>query len=214
MKYLRIIQTECQVSGGMGWAIKGADIDHHDFAASFPDDMRLIAHDIVEHPSLVNIGSVEDELEALGGAWNTRGKWGDSVTDEGIAGDVGNMFSQCPAGELKKAPKTRGFYDEDLFKMIIKLAKKYAKDMCGYTKQAWKKFKKQALRWMGLGYVKSVKRFGDRFVSNNLFNSIKEELERVVQYAMPYEEVSLGYSFKNGRVKVRARIFNPYENEY
>jgi len=185
MKYLRIIQTECQVSGGMGWAIKGADIDHHDFAASFPDDMRLIAHDIVEHPSLVNIGSVEDELEALGGAWNTRGKWGDSVTDEGIAGDVGNMFSQCPAGELKKAPKTRGFYDEDLFKMIIKLAKKYAKE-----------------------------RFGDRFVSNNLFNSIKEELERVVQYAMPYEEVSLGYSFKNGRVKVRARIFNPYENEY
>lgn len=210
MRYLTIKQGKCEISGINGWGIKSLfQKFNDDYALSPSENMTLICHDIVEHPSLKHIGSIEDELEALGGAYNTRAKWGDGVTDDGLAGDVSNMFGQS-GGKIKRAPRCKSYLAKDVFKHIIKQAKSHAKHEYGYTKQKWKAFKKEALKWMQSGYAKNIKRFGDRFVANNLFNEIKIELETIAQHAEPWEEIILGYSYNGNHVKVTARLRESY----
>lgn len=38
---------------------------------------KLVAHDLLEHPNIAIIGSIGDELEALGGVLYMRGQFGD-----------------------------------------------------------------------------------------------------------------------------------------
>lgn len=74
MRHVRLISFEDQVTGEVGLGFKG-----HTSHPSLLGDREggLIAHDIVEHQrSLGAIGSVEDELIALGALWQVRGSLG------------------------------------------------------------------------------------------------------------------------------------------
>lgn len=220
MKYLKIIPIDCPLSGSKAWAIEGSDIYNDDFSGAPSGDTRLLAHDIVEHVNGVhNIGSIEDELQALGGVWFTRGHWGDfgrsiHTPYDNLANDFCEMFRlSLYQGKIKAIEKQKPTdYDCDL-KEILKLTKVLIKSECehdDYSKQDWKHFKKFAKRWSQNGIHKAQKKYGDINTANRLFNDIKRELDRETKYADSYQEIRLGYKFKNG-VEVKAYVIESYD---
>ena len=67
MRYVRLQVAEDQLSGELGLKIKGMRATEGMAMGSG----LLVAHDLLEHQNgLRAIGSVGDELEALGGIWH------------------------------------------------------------------------------------------------------------------------------------------------
>lgn len=81
---------------------------------------RLVAHDILEHQNgVANIGSIHDELEALGATWYIRGQTGylgqDSILSpyKHLAFDITRMFrTMVVNGETVKIPENFEINDE------------------------------------------------------------------------------------------------------
>lgn len=119
--------------GALGYVVRGMRrLD--DFTTL--SDGRGLAHDLLEHQSGVEaIGSVGDELVALGAVWWVRGQWGDLSRDgigsayspeESLAADVAHMFEQWDnVGFDAPTPRTRanGAYDAAV-EAIIECARK------------------------------------------------------------------------------------------
>lgn len=103
--------------------VVGTDLNNftgeHSGAASF-----TLAHDIVEHVNgLDKIGTVEDELMALGAVWVTRGQWGGisqnrhitATPYEQIATDVYEMFEHSdyvPLAKFEGIPAQSGHWED------------------------------------------------------------------------------------------------------
>lgn len=76
-------------------------------------DGVLIAHDLLEHQNgLSEIGTVWDELEALGGIWQVRGRTGDMFVRNihtpqvNIASDITRMFPDWQNETRRRVPVT------------------------------------------------------------------------------------------------------------
>lgn len=135
MKHVRLIAAADEYDSTPGLIIKGTP--------SFDDLMTdrnglLIAHDLLEHQNGVEpMGTVWDEMEALGAIWYIRGQWGDMMTDTrsyhspavNVASDVTRMFSQwldegCFWGPGGPRVGSRAHdFDED-FREIVEIARR------------------------------------------------------------------------------------------
>lgn len=104
----------------------------------------LIAHDLLEHQNGIELmGTIDDELEALGGIWFVRGQWGDLNRDgtgayytihENIGSDISRMFRDFFYGApVNTSPLRTRPCDEDAdFEEIIRCA---VKDMPGEVEE-------------------------------------------------------------------------------
>lgn len=75
MRYVTLIARSDDYDSKPGLAIKGVS----DFEGFMADrEGTITAHDLLEHQNGArHMGPVWDELEALGGIWQIRGRWGD-----------------------------------------------------------------------------------------------------------------------------------------
>ena len=158
---------------------------------SVAQEGRLIAHDILEHQNgLHNIGSIGDELEALGGVWFVRGQWGDITRDQNVnsaeqhlASDVMNM-AQLFANNVGfnfPVPRTYQHYQDDAFECIIQLGRKsYRSEWdCRADEDAppIPEYFDACLHYMRNGYNKAARRFGAGTWANSLFWNIAEAVD-------------------------------------
>lgn len=163
----------------------------------------LIAHDIIEHVNgPKEIGRIDDELEALGAVWFTRGQYGDLTRDirrnyysveENVASDIARMFNAYWNGDstLRDPPKRSERCDDIDYHITGALAfaeKEFKAEFFGgsyrsddeaeiglrETRRAWRNYKVTVRKYMRIGYNKAKARWTHGTQANKAFWSIAD----------------------------------------
>jgi len=217
MKSERIVYTECQITGEMGFVFKKLlNKSHGDITADTSG--LLLAHDLIEHQNgLESIGSVWDELEALGAVWYVRGEMGAIGNgyyspDQALSRDLLNLVQYVNfdriAEKLKGYTKLRAGYIKDDMNHIIdhldreELESEFDQEI---TIKDFKTYKAYCLHHMTIGYRKASKRFKNNGVAFSIFRQIQDKIGQIIKFDDLYEgqEYSVSYD-KNCNVYVKA----------
>jgi len=179
MKYVRLVATDDQYDTELGLVLKGTPITDDLMADR---NGQMIAHDLVEHQNgPANIGTVWDEMQALGGIWHTRGRHGDFTSGywsphQTIAHDLARMYEEDDCMDVPALHTCPHECDED-FEHIISLARpiimREAYDEEDADPDRIDAFLQPVIGHMRTGYRKATKRFGHDYESNNLYHAIK-----------------------------------------
>jgi hypothetical protein len=160
----------------------------------------LVAHDILEHQNgIKSIGSIGDELEALGGMWYVRGRFGSlggfsiHSPERNIAADVANMANMHFRGVpiRNKRINTRSHYQDESFNEIIEIAKdSYLSDMKDEIEDGEEidplcDYFEQSLHLFRTGYRKAEKRFKN-VCANSMFRNIEYAVDGIIKH-LEYE---------------------------
>lgn len=220
MRHVRLIATADEYDTTPGLIVKGTPkVD----GMMADRDGLLVAHDLIEHQNGSQfIGTVWDELEALGGIWHARGRWGDLMTPSmhspavNVASDVTRMWPEWssdpmpPAKHRLKATRPCD-HDEDFLEILAiarhDIPREWEHDEI--DREEMERYLTEALHRMRTGFRKANKRFGSRFASNSQMRAIKEAVERVAKH-IDYEGQEFVLSYGNGEATVREF----YEEEY
>lgn len=214
-----LIAKKCPQSGELGYIFKALPFNPDLFMVS--NDPLLIAHDLLEHPNgLKNIGTIHDELMALGGIYFIRGYDGRLRRDrigsvysfeENISSDIVRMFGELTFVDFKPYTKrTMSTVPDEKFKEVIsltrgELVKEYDKDIFKSVHDRGTNtniYLKSALAYMRLGYRKTARRFNnDACYANNLFWEITDKLAPYFKY-VDYEGQQLKLSVDGNKVYV------------
>lgn len=193
----------------------------------------LIAHDLIEHVNGThNIGSIDDELEALGGIWWVRGQWDDLNRDgvgsaytvhENIASDITRMFRDFFYGSHVNTtpPRTKACDADDDFKEIIECAMRdildeIDEDDKGLAIRKRKEYLRVCVPRMRIGYRKCRDRFKgySKPMANTLFWEIAEAVDPYAKHCeFEGQQFELVYGIdRNGRAF--ARCEEKYQEDY
>lgn len=165
----------------------------------------LIAHDVIEHVNGIDrIGSIDDELEALGAIWYVRGRHGElnrngsgSVysLEENVASDVTRMYRDHICGDAyinyNVGRMPRKVEDDNALHDILSAAHRTYlgefddSDGSRYlAKASWDKYSMLALARMRVGYRKARQRWErhGRHAANNAFWAIAEAVEYAAKH--------------------------------
>ena len=203
MTYLTLIARTDQHSGELGLMIKGVPVIDYFMVAN---EGFLIAHDILEHQNgLGAIGSIGDELEALGGVWFIRGQHCDMRRDRpayhspelDIASDVSNMAGMFWNGvPLRVSYKNTKPHDQDEnFQEIINMARSDFYSEYDQTAGVIPEYWEACLHYMRTGYRKAAKRFNNRsMLANSMFWNIADACDSACQH-VEYEGQTFRLSY-------------------
>ena len=182
-------------TGEIGLACNG--LPEVDGETMVTNNGMLIAHDIVEHVNgLKRIGTIHDELQALGAIWFTRGNWGDIRRDhqtgdtsyEMVGRDVAMLavkhVQQIEENLNKGTPKRakRDYIQDNLNECIKEGMKGAATELIhmyganDYTEEL-ARFSEVAGRLMRMGYDKIARKYETGLHANTLFWSITEAID-------------------------------------
>lgn len=183
-------------TGNIGLACNG--LPQSDDEPMVANSGVLIAHDLIEHVNgLKRIGSIHDELQALGAVWFTRGNWGDIRRDRhtdinsyaAIGRDVEQLavkFVQRRDEDLTKGtPKRtkRDHIQDELDECIKEGMKAAAAELAHYDggehdyEDELARFSEVAGRLMRMGYDKIARKYETGLHANTLFWSIAEAVD-------------------------------------
>ncbi len=155
----------------------------------------LIAHDLIEHVNgIEQIGSIDDELEALGAIWYVRGQHHElnrdgsgshSTTYEHIASDVTRMFREHICGSAVSYDlHTRACEADESLEHILRAADStYLGDVnddeITEAKGKWAAYRAACLHRMRTGYRKAKGKWAKHgtFAGNNAFWEIAEAVQ-------------------------------------
>lgn len=203
MRYIRLVAVGDELDPTPGLVVKGTVMCEGMFADRTG---ILIAHDLLEHQNgVAAIGPVDDELEALGGIWQVRGRWGDMLDDRPsfyspahhAASDLTRMARELTGSWWPEQGQyhTKPHPCDDDFAEIIEIARQDIpkeldeEDLADFPMEA---YLDNALHLMRRGYRKAERRFGDRSVGYDLFRAIKEAVKGC-QPDWEGQEFLLGY---------------------
>ena len=214
MRHLTLVSFEDEPTGNLGLIFKGTAGPE-----IFADTSgTLLAHDLLEHQNgFGRIGCPEDELEAMGGLWQVRGRWGDMVDDDRVRSvwtpvqslgwELVTIARQAAEGEgVNWTPRVGRYrthahdYDED-FQEAIDYARPHIRselrDNGGFFDI--EAFLENAMHLMRRGFRKAERRFGQDTTGVDLFRRFKEAVAPHCKHVeAPGEEYRLSYG--NGRV--------------
>lgn len=184
--------------GGLGFRLEGTSLDPQEY--NMATDGVLIAHDILEHINGVQeIGTIGDELEALGAIWYTRGEFSDITRGrpsrynayEELAADIvriGVNRLLCNEGYHKPVPNVKIENDlmQTTIESIIYHAKKGLKlELEGedYNQQDFNQYFEDVARFFIVGHRKAVKKYAyiGQMQANNVFWNIAETIDNALK---------------------------------
>lgn len=207
MRHVRLIAVCDEYDTTPGFALKGAPVTVEGFAAD--RDGVLIAHDLLEHVNgREHIGTVWDELEALGAIWQVRARHGELFTGRpqhhsvhvDIASDLTRMFPEWlmqgpyrPSGH--RISTTRACEADDDFLDCIERARADIPgehDDC--DRLEIEPYLTEALHRMRTGYRKALRKYGDGYKGANLFTAIREAIQAGYPPEVEGQEFTLSYN--------------------
>lgn len=175
----------------------------------------LIAHDLIEHVNGPEaIGTIDDELEALGAIWYVRGQHGElrrdrvgsaSSIEENIASDVVRMYRDIIAGGAESrfelgSLRGRECEVEQTLQDILGYAERdylseIDDDQKREARKRWPGFRWWALVRMRAGYRKARRRWEarGRFAANTQFWAIVEAVEPYTKHSDEGQRYVLKY---------------------
>jgi hypothetical protein len=190
MRHLTLISFEDEPTGELGLIFKGCE--GPEILADTTG--RLLAHDLLEHQNgFDRIGCPEDELEAMGGLWQVRGRHGDMVEDErrshwtpiqSLGWELVTIASQTDSSEGGWRPRHHRYrthrhdYDEEFMEAIDFARPKIRdelRDNEGHLDV--EAFLDNALHLMRRGFRKAERRFGDGFLGVDTFRRVMEAIK-------------------------------------
>lgn len=197
MKYIRLLAVTDHLDDTPGLILK----DMPRFDDMFADrEGGLIAHDLVEHQNgCAAMGSVWDELQALGGIWHTRGRWGElggylySPTHT-LSFDITRMFGL--SNHEHKGQARPHDYDDDFHDIIAHARREIDDDCDGYLSHA--------LDHLRTGYRKACARFGHDSQSYDLYMAVKDAVSKI-SIDFVGQEFTLAYG--NGKAVIHDASF-------
>lgn len=140
----------------------------------------LLAHDLVEHQNgFARIGCPMDELEALGGVWHTRGRWGDFRNTrfspaETIANDVGQVANDAHHWTPLNLTTRAHDHDDDFNEILVHARKSLEnRDYDLAEDFPIEAYLADARSLMRTGFNKANRRFGTGFKSNSTYRAVK-----------------------------------------
>lgn len=221
MRHVKLIAIGDEYDSKPGLIVKGTPMSEGMMADR---DGLLVAHDLIEHQNgAEHIGTVWDELEALGGIWHARGQWGDMMQKTGsmyspaqnVASDIVRMFPEWGADGMPprkhrlKATKPHD-HDEDFLEIIAfarhDIPREWSDDFAGTGAGGFEDMEiylSEALHRMRTGFRKANRRFArNRFASNSQMRAVKEAVESVINY-IEFEGQEFLLSYGNGEATCR-----------
>lgn len=219
MRWLTLEAKVCDQLGELGLKIGGMKDTNGMYAAN---SGLLVAHDIVEHVNgLAAIGTIGDELMALGGAWRCRGQWGDIVRgtvgstlspEQHIAGDIPELYhlyrSGVPLREEVPNLINEDKEDRELFERILETAKPMVRGNWDddWDHKSWVEFSEAAVPLMMKGAIKFTKRWEDDLIGNSQFWAIHYEVQAVLDTELVQEGQVWRLGYGNGQAKITGRV--------
>lgn len=202
-KEFTLVGREDENSGGTGWVVE--ELTEMEEQPSVAHDGYLIAHDIIEHVNGIDeIGGIGEELQAMGGLWNTRGQHGlirrgynNHSPEKSVGYDFAEMTMRFLRGEEMgcEIPELEESEFEDEFNEIWECALEVIEDELEYLElenneidEKIKEFHKYAESLFHLGVIKHQKLYGDRLNAYALFYGIVDALEGKIQHEPEYNE--------------------------
>lgn len=212
MRYVRLIAVSDEYDSSPGLIVKGTPQMEGMMADR---EGLLVAHDLIEHQNgAKHIGAVWDELEALGGIWHARGRWGDLMQKHGshyspaenVASDLTRMFSdwgnEYPPREHRLKATRAHDHDEDFLEIIAISRRDIPREHDETDRDEMERYLAEALHRMRTGFRKAARRFPGQFASNNQMRAIKEAVESVVRY-IDFEGQEFILAYGNGEATCR-----------
>ena len=213
-------------TGELGLGLLDMPRDQNTNAAN---DGLLIAHDLIEHVNgPEQIGSIDDELEALGAIWYVRGQHGELRRDgigshysveENIASDVTRMFSDHVRGgqDVSYEPlRTRPCDADEALASILDYAdslylSEFNEDEYEEARRRWGAYRAVALHRMRLGYRKARRKWEKRgrYAANSQFWAIAEAIDRAAKHP-EFEGMRYKLRYGNGEAYCK----EDYEEDY
>lgn len=196
MKYIRLIGYE-DVNGELGLTLK--DIRKTDWIFASTSGI-LIAHDIIEHQNGPhNIGTMNDEFQALGGIWFVRGElsqWDDHrfSSEARLANELTSLAIYYEDLKLEPWSGTRVKPLVEDFEEIFEALTDH-EEFRELQPAMRHRFLNEAMLHMNIGYAKAKRRFIDQYRAYDLFYAISETVDDLLRYCDLYEgsEFRLGY---------------------
>jgi len=221
MKAMRLITTIDDHSSELGLTIKG--IEHKKFLSASQNGF-LMAHDIIEHQNGHNaIGSVGDEIQALGGSWFVRGEIGDTRGANGswasarspldiLAEDLAVLCELYVESGIPMRSKILNTHDHDSdadFDEMIRQARKMALGEFEYhddevDQDRLRYFLASSKHLLRTGYRKASRRFNhDGIAANNQFWTIEQAVQKHGVEAIEFEGQEFILTYGNGEASCR-----------
>lgn len=223
MRTVKLICVTDGETGELGLMVEGTPIISYPMAAT---EGLLIAHDLIEHINgAENIGSIDDELEALAGVYFVRGNSGqlrmDRVnkysTEENLANDVVNMALIYVEGEVDfKTPVPEcdeGDYDHVIEEVLEFACKGLESELDEhYDEIRLNAYLHGVKQFMRLGFEKFKDLDYDWIQLNNIFWSITEVVEPHASHC-EYEGQEFELTYDVDENVARCVEIYPWEDE-
>lgn len=202
-----------EMTGDVGLGLADMRRDETTNAAVGSEGGVMIAHDLIEHVNGAGlIGTIDDELEALGAIWFVRGqfedlnRYRDSIysAHENISSDVARMFRDFVEGGQYvdlSPPRTRACEaDDDLNEILEDATRSWHEDMYETEKgrAAWPQYRAACLARMRIGYRKARAKYKSAREANNLFWAIADAVNPCTRNAYEGARCELRYGFEGG----------------
>ncbi len=219
MRYVKLVAVCDEYDTAPGLVVAGTVMDE---GMAADRDGFMVAHDILEHQNGIKaIGPIDDELEAIGGIWQVRGRGGDLCqytysrysVEENVASDLSRMardvcYSEGWRPRLGRYRTQRHDHDES-FESILQYAREEipkeldAEELRSLPLEA---YLDNALHLMRRGFRKAERRFGDRFAGINLFKAIQQAVKRT---HIDFEGQEFRLAYGDGKASV-TEIYEEY----
>ena len=218
MRYKTMIAVEDQELGGIGLKF----IDQRNFCNGMftAQDGLIVAHDIIEHQQgIAKIGSIGDEMVALGGVCYTRAQWGSMTRNSGmymytpaqsIASDIHNMgrlYFENHIPFRQKLVKSRGDDESGLVDDVIECAREdFRKYWEGDEEDcplnlARDSYLEDCRTYMLHGVKLAVRRFGSGHVAHDTFWAIEEAASQITKN-IDFEGQQFRLQYCHGRARM------------
>jgi len=168
----KLVGDICPVSGEIG--LRDIRVPNRDDYTLDTGDGSLLAHDYIDHQhGIAAIGSIEDELEAIGCAWAIRGHYAGELTEEGIAGDLTEMYRYFTnRTRLKAVPVTYSHVLDYDFERILDDAEKQARLYVDeYSPTNFAHFRPMALAYMRKGIRRMHRRYASTHPESQAYDN-------------------------------------------
>lgn len=195
MRYITYEWQEDEWSGEYGfWPV---NTERHPVIAPVTSGMAL-AHDLLEHQNgFARIGTLEDEIEAIGAILFVRGAYGcvdrsgGHCIYAGCKGELENLIEYRDPRPMRGPVPLNG--DEEVTELLAQASSSIGDD----------DFLVLSRPWLLRGYAKAQRRFKDEQIAvNELFFQIKQSVDDLLRDHEPQEgdQIRLGWSLDDHKL--------------